>query len=629
MKKKITHGAGIPVSPSLGAVIDDDILEENNYPVNKRVFFLSLQAIVNALVIGLIAKVLVGLIALITNLSFYGKFSFEESSPAGNTLGLFVIVVPIIGALIVGVMARFGSAAIRGHGIPEAMEQVLMNESKIKPIITFLKPISAAISIGTGGPFGAEGPIIATGGAFGSVAGQIMRITANERKILLAAGACAGMSAIFGTPVSAVLLAIELLLFEFSPRSIIPVALSCVTGAAMHFALFGTEPVFAMATIPEPAGISMVVYVLLGIIIGIVASLVSKSVYLVEDLFEKLPIHWMWWPAIGAVAVGVVGYFAPLTLGVGYSNITGLLSGHLSLQIMLSLCFLKFISWVISLGSGTSGGTLAPLLTIGGALGGLLGTGTLAMFPGSEINIATCVLIGMAGMFAGASRALLTSIIFALETTMQPHGLLPLLGACTASYFISFFMMKGTIMTEKIERRGVFAPSSFEPDILQKVAVKEVYTDEVNLLHTDNTIKEAREWIKANGDKEGLAAAFIVVDDETKLVGSIKRTAIFDKSNSDSTLIQELLSVPLLYIYEEKRLSLAVDMMDKYQVDLLPVVSPDQDKKVLGTLSHKEIFMAYRKRRHEEEIHSRAISLRHHGMRMILKGKQLLSGDNK
>src|SRR5579864_884052 len=303
----------IPLSVSLSGLHqrNRDLKEA---PVNKRVLYLSLQSIFNAILIGFIAKGLVFLIDGITNLSFYGKFSFAPASPAGNHLGWFVLCIPIIGSLIVGLMARYGSRSITGHGIPEAMEKIIVDDSRIPPAITFLKPLSAAISIGTGGPFGAEGPIISTGGAFGSFTGQLMRVTPSERKIMLAAGACAGMSAIFGTPLAAVLLAIELLLFEFSPRSIIPVSLSCVTGAAMHFIFFGFGPAFAMPTIPEPSSIAMVTYVCLGCVIGVCAALVSKAVYLIEDLFEKIPLHWMWWPAIGAVAVGVIGYFAPFTL---------------------------------------------------------------------------------------------------------------------------------------------------------------------------------------------------------------------------------------------------------------------------------------------------------------------------
>jgi H+/Cl- antiporter ClcA len=446
----------------------------SRHTVTRRVFYLSLQVIANAIIIGVVAKGLVFLIDAITNLAFYGKFSFENSSPAGNHLGLLVMVVPIIGAVLVGLMARYGSRAIGGHGIPEAMEKIILEESRIPPAITFLKPLSAAISIGTGGPFGAEGPIIATGGAFGSLTGQWIHISAPERKIVLAAGACAGMAAIFGSPLAAVLLAVELLLFEFSPRSVIPVALACVTGAGMHFLLFGQQPVFAMPDIPEASNGALAIYVLLGAFVGVVAAGVSRSIYWIEDQFDHLPIHWMWWPAIGAVAIGVIGYFAPHTMGVGYDNIQRLLTGSTPLKVVLFLCVLKYLSWSISLGSGTSGGTLAPLFTIGGALGALLGTVILSWFPHSGINIPTAALIGMAAMFAGASRAWLTSIVFALETTGQIHGLLPLLGGCVAAYFVSFFLMKGSIMTEKILRRGVKAPDAYEPDILRNVSVRQL-----------------------------------------------------------------------------------------------------------------------------------------------------------
>lgn len=607
----------IPISTSLGNVA---VIGGEKSFNTKRLLFLSLQAIINAVFIGFIAKLLVALINLITNISFYGRISFEESSPTHNNLGLLVILVPIIGAIIVGLIAKFGSAAVRGHGIPEAMEQILTNESRIKPVITFLKPVSAAISIGTGGPFGSEGPIIATGSAFGSVAGQIMRITANERKILLAAGATAGMSAIFGTPVAAVLLAIELLLFEFSPRAVIPVALACATGAAMHFVLFGTEPVFAMPSIPEPTSMAMVIYIALGVVMGIAAVAVSKSIYWIEDKFELLPIHWMWWPAIGAVAVGVIGYFAPLTLGVGYSNITYLLTGDVSIQIALSLCLLKFLSWAISLGSGTSGGTLAPLLTIGGALGALLGMLTLSLFPHSDINMATCALVGMAAMFAGASRALLTSILFALETTMQPHGMLPLLGACTAAYFVSFLLMKGSIMTEKIQRRGVVAPDSYEPDILQRITVQQVMNSTPHILSVDNTVKEAREWIKDNNSHQGLSTAFVIADDSYHLQGVVSREDIFSKSHDDSS-VTAIAKKDKTYVHGDARLSTAVDLLDKQGLDILPVV--DDNHIVLGILTHREIFAAYSKRRQEDEIAPTHISLKYQGARLIAKGRQL------
>jgi H+/Cl- antiporter ClcA len=413
---------------------------------------------------ALCAQVLVRLIALITNLAFYGKLSLANTSPALNHLGLWVIGVPVIGGLLVGIMARYGSRAIRGHGIPETMEKVLLEGSRIPPRVTLFKPLSAAISIGTGGPFGAEGPIIATGGALGSVFGQFQRITGDERKTLLAAGAAAGMSATFGAPVSAVLLAIELLLFELRPRSVIPVALATTAAAGVRMAFDGAHATFPMADVTAPTGAALACYVLLGGIMGLASVGVTRAVYWVEDAFEKLPIHWMWWPAIGTLAVGVCGYFAPRTLGVGYDVITDMLTGSTSVGVVAWLCVMKFLSWSISLGSGTSGGTLAPLFTLGGSLGTLLGVGGAAMLPAAGIDPRIAALVGMATMFAGASRALLTAVVFAFEVTLQPMGLLPLLGGCAAAYMISSLLMRESIMTEKLARRGLRVPNEYHPD---------------------------------------------------------------------------------------------------------------------------------------------------------------------
>jgi H+/Cl- antiporter ClcA len=418
-----------------------------------------------AIIIGVgamgIARLLIAAIALITNISFHGKFTILGATPTGNHLGIFVVVVPVIGGLIVGVMARYGSGAIRGHGIPEAIEQILLNESRISPKITILKPLSAAIAIGTGGPFGAEGPIIATGGALGSLVGQVLHTTPDERKTLLAAGAAAGMAAIFGTPVAAVLLAIELLLFEYRPRSLVPVALASATATGIRMVFEGSAGVFAMPQLTQPSGEALTTYMVLGAIVGVAAVFVTKSLYYIEEGFEKLPVHWMWFPAIGAVAVGIIGYFEPRTLGVGYDNISNILAGNFTNALLLSLVILKFVSWAIALGSGTSGGTLAPLFTIGGGLGALLGILCVHWFPGLGIDPRIAALVGMAAIFAGASRALLTSVVFAFETTRQPIGLLPLLGGCTAAFIISSLMMRYTIMTEKLAKRGTHVPTEY------------------------------------------------------------------------------------------------------------------------------------------------------------------------
>lgn len=341
----------LSVAPSMEPALNSLLVPQSSESFNYRSLKISLLAILLGLAGGLIAQVLTKLIGLITNLFFYGRLSSSFISPADNHLGIFVIIIPVIGGIIVGLMARYGSTGIRGHGIPEAMEQVILNESKIPPRLTFLKPVSAAISIGTGGPFGAEGPIIATGGALGSLVGQLLHTTAFERKTLLAAGAAAGMAATFGSPVSSILLAVELLLFEFRPQSLIPVTLASVSATALRFYFAGSKPIFQMPDLHQPGNSALLSYLIMGLLIGVAAVFVTKAVYKIEDTFEKLPIHWMWWPAIGGIVVGVVGLFVPQTMGVGYDNIEDILSATITGKVLITLIVFKFISWSISLGS--------------------------------------------------------------------------------------------------------------------------------------------------------------------------------------------------------------------------------------------------------------------------------------
>lgn len=614
---------GIPISLSLGPVLVAENVNSIKSIKGKRILYLSLLAFLTAVIVGFVAKALVLLIELLTNLAFYGRFSFEATSPVGNELGLFVLLVPALGGVIVGLMAYYGSAAIRGHGIPEAMEQILTNESKIKPSIIYLKPLSSAISIGTGGPFGAEGPIIATGGALGSSLGQMLNITSNERKILLTAGATAGMASIFGSPLAAIMLAIELLLFEFSPRSIIPVAIACITGAVAHIIFFEAGPVFAMPEIHAPEAMHLFLYTMVGAFMGIAAALVTKIVYAVEDSFEKLPVHWMWWPAIGGLGVGLIGYFAPSTMGVGYENILHILSGTLPLQMLFVLCFLKFLSWAIALGSGTSGGTLAPLLTIGGAGGALAGTAILFFYPQSGISLPVCALVGMAAMFTGASRALLTSILFAFETTMQPNALLPLLGGCTAAYLVSFFLLKNSIMTEKIARRGVKTPDSYTPDILEKITVKQVIKEGTSILNAEDCIGKVRELLKTIPLKK-TSNHFVIVDGNDNFVGVVNSLEIYNPKHEEDYPLKNLVSKKPMTIYEDNSLHVAVDIMAKENIDLLPVVSRENKELIVGVLAYKDILSAYRFKTDDLNNLNRSISLKRQGIKTIVRGKNWL-----
>lgn len=317
------------------------------------------------------AWLLLHLIQGFTNLFFYQTLSFAPTSPAHNTLGLAVIALPVIGGLIVGAMARFGSDKIRGHGIPEAIEAILFGKSKMSPRVAVLKPLSSGIVIGSGGPFGAEGPIIMTGGAIGSLIAQVFHLSAAERKTLLVAGAAAGMTAVFGTPVAAVLLAVELLLFEWRPRSLLPVIVACAVAGFARPLMLEAGPLFPMTT-PPVVPIALVSCVIAGGCAGVLSAGMSRALYAIEDAFHKLPVHWMWWPAIGGLAVGIGGYLQPRALGVGYDVIADLLAGHFTMHAALALLLVKAIIWAIALGSCTSGGVLAPLLMIGAGLGTLL-----------------------------------------------------------------------------------------------------------------------------------------------------------------------------------------------------------------------------------------------------------------
>lgn len=619
---------GIPVSIALETTLDAEKIHPKKPQDKKRLLKITGLAIIIAVFISFIAKLLIYFIDLITNISFYGRFSVEFASPENNSLGLFVIFIPAIGGIIIGLMALYGSKAIRGHGIPEAMEQILTNQSKIKPAITYLKPISSAISIGTGGPFGAEGPIIATGGALGSTLGQLLKITHNERKILLAAGATAGMSAIFGSPIAAIFLAIELLLFEFSPRSIIPVAMACITGAAGHHLLFEPGPVFRMEGIIEsPENTALALYSAMGIVIGLLSVLVTKIVYFVEDSFEKLPVHWMWWPAIGGLAVGIVGYFAPRTLGVGYNNITDLLSGNMPMQIVLSLCLMKFLSWAIALGSGTSGGTLAPLLTIGGATGALFGYAIIYFFPEAGITLPLAALVGMSAMFAGASRAVLTSIIFALETTGQSNALLPLLATCVASYFVSFFIMENTIMTEKIARRGVKTPHSYEPDILEKVNVGQVMETDGLVISEDITLNDVQEWLGREHNYK--SNYYIISSKEGSYKGILSSSNLFSKHHNPETRLGTIIKRKNISVAIDDSLRTAVEMMANENIDVLPVVSKENNS-IVGILAYQDIISAYKLGIEEHISNEPNISLKKKALKILRSGQNLfrLGNDN-
>ncbi|RKH33745.1 chloride channel protein [Corallococcus sp. CA031C] len=597
----------LPVAPSMGPALANLRAPRLHESVDRRAVFISAMAVVLAVVAALVAQGLGALIHFFTNLAFFGRLSVQPASPGDNTLGLWVIVVPVLGAIVVGLMARHGSRAIRGHGIPEAMEQVLYNQSRIPPRMTLLKPLSAAIAIGTGGPFGAEGPIIATGGALGSLLGQGLHVTADERKALLAAGAAAGMAATFGAPVSAVLLAVELLLFEFKPRSVIPVALATATATGVRIAFMGGAPAFVIPDLVTPSGSALAFYGVMGVAMGMASVVCTRAVYWLEDAFEKLPLHWMWWPALGGVVVGVVGWLSPRTLGVGYTNIEDILSGRFVGMAMIAFCALKFISWSVALGSGTSGGTLAPLFTLGGGLGSALGLLASHLFPALGVDVRVAALVGMAALFAGASRALLTSVVFAFETTRQPLGLLPLLAGCSVSYLVSALLMRHSIMTEKLARRGGRIPTELGADALGQALVRDHGLKPVVTLQAEQPLEAVRAWLSSDaaGSRH---QGFPVVSAEGTLLGVLTRRDLLDGQDAGVRRMKDLVKRPPAVVFDDSSLREAADLMMDEGVGRLPVMSREQPGHLVGIITRSDLLAGHRQRL--ENAHRRERGLR-------------------
>ncbi|AOJ83647.1 chloride channel protein [Burkholderia savannae] len=458
---------------------------KRDFATNARLPRIALLALAIGVLSTFAAFALLSLIHLFTNLFFFQRLSFADRSPALNTLGPWAAAVPVAGGVVVGLIARFGSEKIRGHGIPEAIEAILFGKSRMSPKVAVLKPLASGIVIGSGGPFGAEGPIIMTGGAIGSLIAQFVKVTAAERKTLLVAGATAGMTAVFGTPVAAVLLAVELLLFEWRPRSFLPVALACAVAGFARAAFFGVGPLFPLVTAP-PSAAALGSCAAAGLLSGALACALSVALYKTEDWFGKLPVHWMWWPAIGGLAVGIGGLIEPRALGVGYDVIGDLLHGNIALQFALAILVVKAVIWVIALGSGTSGGVLAPLLMLGAGLGTLLGP----VLPGGEP--ALWPLVCMAATLGATLGAPLTAIVFALGLTHDANALLPLLAATLVAHGFATVVMKRSIMTEKIARRGYHIYREYGVDPLERHYVDEVMTRDVVTIDADLSVGVVR-----------------------------------------------------------------------------------------------------------------------------------------
>ncbi len=583
--------------------------ELGDFTTTVRVIPITLMAIVIGVIAAFVAWFLLKLIGIFTNLFYYQRLDTALTSPAHNHLGLLAVAVPVIGSLIVGLMARYGSERIRGHGIPEAIESILMSGSRVKPRLAILKPLSAAVSIGSGGPFGAEGPIIVTGGAFGSMIAQFFHLTSTERKTLLVAGAAAGMSATFAAPLSAVLLAVELLLFEWKPRSAIPVFFASAAAGAARRYILGMGPLFpvpAHAAFIGPIGLLGCVVVGLGA--GALSAILTHGVYAAEDAFRKLPVHWMWWPAIGGVFVGIGGLIFPPALGVGYDVIGFLLKGDVAIKFILGVLLVKSTIWVISLGSGTSGGVLAPLLMMGAAMGGVFG-----MFL-PHFGQGFWPLVGMGAILGATMGSPFTGIIFAIELTHDLNMLLPLAIATFLAHGFTVLTLKRSILTEKIARRGYHLSREYAVDPLEIQFVREVMRTNIALLPGNMTIAESRELVRPSKRVHG-QHVFPVVDSTKHILGVISRNhllKLFEEANPRTLAkrLEEIATGDPMTAFADEPLRIVVYRMAESGFTRLPVVDRDDPRCLLGMVSLEDLLRARGRNLEEERARERVLRLR-------------------
>jgi len=578
-----------------------------DFTTTKRVIPISVLAMVIGLVCAFVALALLRLIGLFTNLFYFGRWSTSLVSPAGNHLGMYSVLVPVAAALIIGVMARYGSERIRGHGIPEAIESILLNGSRIEPKVALLKPISSAISIGSGGPFGAEGPIIMTGGAVGSLVAQLFHLTSAERKTLLVAGAAGGMSATFAAPVAAVLLAVELLLFEWKPRSLIPVALASAVAAVARRYILGFGPLFPVPAHRLFIGLEgLLGCALVGLLAGGLSALLTVSVYAAEDVFQKLPIHWMWWPAIGGIAIGLGGLIFPQGLGVGYDTIGEILQGSVTTHVILGVLLVKWFIWAVSLGSGTSGGVLAPLLMMGGALGGLE-----AMFLPNE-GAGFWPLISMGAILGGTMRSPFTSIVFAFELTHDANVFLPLLVGSVIAHAFTVLTLKRSILTEKVARRGYHLSREYAVDPLEILFAGEVMRTAVAVLPAANTVAEVQ--MSLSSDHRQKQRLLPVVNTDGTLAGVLTRKDIRDCMEQDGAAalgrsLNELVRKNTSEAYSDEPLRVVVYRMAENGVTRMPVMERTS-RKFLGLISLDDLLKARSRHLEEERRRERIIKFK-------------------
>src|SRR5215469_17033285 len=571
-----------------------DLPRKGNFGIalEPEVVKISGYALLIGLIGGLVAEGLLQLIYFFTNLFFFGKFSFAITSPAHNQLGLWVILIPPVGGLIVGLMVHFWEPTLKGHGIPEAMEAVLFSHSRMRLRVAFLKPLATALAIGTGGPFGAEGPIIQTGAAFGSLFGQAVHLTPYYRRVLLASGAAAGMAATFSAPLAGILVAVELLLFELRARSFIPVALASVvaTGVRVHFA--GWQPLFPMPEYKITGTSELWLFAVLGILMGVVGLIMIRVLSWLEDFFDHLPIPYaaIWSPVIGAVILGIIGYFCPQVLGTSYDTIRDMLNDRLTTSNLAGISFAKFWALVISLGSGTTGGVFAPSLVVGGGRGASFAILFRHIAPHLVSDPAFYALAAMGAVFGGIARAPLTSIVFLFELSHNPNAILPLIVCVMISDAVVRLCSRDSIMTVKLVKRGLIVLQDYSVPVLMRARIDQVMKKDFSLLHGDDELRKVLETFVP-----GEVGLIPVVEAEGSLIGIVEPHDLLRTETPDHHFtMRELARKDFVLAYLGESVDQVHREMMLKNTENVVVVAPNDHRKPVGIARANDILQLRR-----------------------------------
>ncbi|RMG62622.1 MAG: CBS domain-containing protein [Calditrichaeota bacterium] len=551
--------------------------------------------VISAVVIGLASGFsAVGIIFLIRLFQKWFWGSPELAVTYLSTLPWSIkLLVPALGGLVVGFIVYFYSQESKGHGVPEVMAAMVLKNGIIRPRVAIAKMIASALSIGSGGSVGREGPVIQIGAALGSTSGQIFQVNPERLKTFVGCGAAAGIAAAFNAPIAGALFAVEIILGDFAVAQFSPIVISSVVGTVVSRYYLGDHPAFPVPPYELVSPYELFFYALLGLVAGVIALLYIKVLYGTEDIFERLQIPGYVKPALGGLMVGLLGIFVPHIFGVGYGSMQTALSGKMALTTMVLLIFAKIIATSLSLGSGGSGGVFAPSLFIGTMVGGALGSVVHQIFP-QFAGPGAYALVGMGALVAGSTHAPITAILIIFEMTNDYKIILPLMFACVIATLVATRLEQASIYTMKLIRRGINLYRGREVNVLRSIPVKEVMRTDPVVIQASTGFQELIHLLINTNYNH-----FFVTDRNGKLLGSISvdqiRRILEEREYLANLLIaHDLLSAEnSVRVFPEDTLDDVIRLFTQHEVDELPVVDPQAPDKIIGVVRYKDVIQAY------------------------------------